>query len=41
MPIIFYQSKWEKPEITEEYGNDRIFGVNRKQMKAVDGKQEI
>ena len=25
----------------EEYGNNGIFGVDRKQMRAVDGKQEI
>ena len=25
----------------EEYGNDGIFGVDRKQIWAVDGKQEI
>ena len=41
MPIIFYQSIREKPEIMEEYGNYGIFGVYREQMRAVDGKQEI
>ena len=25
----------------EEYGNNGIFGVDRKQMRAVDSKQEI
>ena len=25
----------------EEYGNNGIFGVDRKQTRAVDGKQEI
>ena len=25
----------------EEYGNNEIFGVDRKQMRAVDGKQKI
>ena len=25
----------------EEYENNGIFGVDRKQMRAVDGKQEI
>ena len=36
--FIFYQSIREKPE---EYGNNGIFGVDRKQMRMVDGKQEI
>ena len=30
-----------KTEIMEEYGNNGIFGVDRIQMRAVDGKQEI
>ena len=25
----------------EEYGNNGIFGVDRKQMRVVDGKQKI
>ena len=41
MPIIFYQNTQEKPEIMEENRNNGIFGVDRKQMWAVDGKQEI
>ena len=40
-PIIFYQCIREKLETMEEYGNNGIFDVDRKQMRAVDEKQEI
>ena len=40
-PIILYQSIQEKLEIMEEHRNNEIFSVDRKQMRAVDGKTEI